>query len=336
MGQAHSQPTKLVHVKHELVKSSVEREVLLHALPVERYRERVIDIKMDFCGCRRCCPDGSVELQETASSLTASFEGRPLKDDEYLRDFSTSAENPVFIRTFLSPPAPIRRHDTHISALPLEILHRQILSILDKKARVAFACTSSHFDAIYKSSPTCDMSRVHCRFNGDEILINAIRMEQSHRVISHVVSKRSDVTMTGKHTALLLALCRNRGPDIVKVLLDPDAGNAIVDTRWMICAHEEICRQLRGNVSQHLWGLRLRNQVRVLAKRRDVLHMLEPFLNAWSSDPLKPDEQDECAICMESHASYTRLNCQHIFGRECIDSWRTTSSTGCPLCRRPF
>jgi hypothetical protein len=327
-----------VHVRHELVKSSVERTVLLHALPLEKYRERVIDIKVHFCGCHRSWPDpidGSVKVPQIAINLTAVLNGRALKDDECLKNLCTSTENPIFIRTFQHPPAPIERHDTHISALPVEILHGHILSILDKNARVAFASTSSHYDAVYKSSPTCDMARVNCRFNGDEILINALRLDQSHRVISHVITERSGITARGKHTAFLLALCRYRGPDIVKLLLDPDAGNEMVDTRWMICADEEIRRHLRYQGLQRVSGTKLRDHVRVLAKRGDVFRMLKPFLDAWSSDPLRPDEQDECAICMESHSSYQRLNCQHYFGSECIDSWRA-SSRSCPLCRTPF
>ncbi len=307
MGQAHSH-SQLVHVKHKLVKSSVETKVLLYDLPLEKYRERVIDIKVGFCGCRRPWPDpinGSVKFPQTAINLIAIFNGRALRDDEWLKHLDTSRENPIHIRTFQHPPAPIRRHDTHISALPVEILHGHLLPILSNSARVAFACTSSHFDAVYKSSPTCDMAKVNCYvLNGDDILIKAISLDQSHRVISRVVTERSDITARAKHTALLLALCRDKGQDIVRVLLDPDAGNAMVDTWWNIRADKEIRRHLHYKGLQRVSGTKLRDHVRALAKRSDVLSMLEPFLNPWSSDPLRPDEQDECAICMESHASY--------------------------------
>ena len=216
-------------------------------------------------------------------------------------DIHATRDNPIILKRYSVYQVP--PHDTKLTALPLEILHGNILSRLDSKDRVALACTSSHFDAIYKSSPTCDMSGTLSELTGDKLLIDAVRTEQSLRVISHLMIERSDTTATGRHAALILALCTEREPAVVHALLDLDSAGDIVDMR------HEFMNSVRPHLPQQLMyaNVRLQELVLNLANRSDVQNMLEPFLHAWSSDPLRPDEPDECAICLESHSSYTRL-----------------------------
>ena len=52
----------------------------------------------------------------------------------------------------------------------------------------------------------------------------------------------------------------------------------------------------------------------------------------WISAVLRPDEDVECVICHESHAAYSRLCCDHVFGASCIKRWFQNSRT-CPQCR---
>ena len=300
------------------------------ALPAESYRNTVSALKDDW---QLYIPYGPLEKDrfpgDRRDSFQFFFDGQKLNEDDLIENIHSTRDKPIILHR---PVYQVPCHDTHITALPLEIVHDHILSILEKRDRVAFACTNSHFDGIYKSSPTCDMSRTRSPLTGDKLLIDAVRTGQSLRIVNHLMTTRSEMTATGKHAALLLALCTKRDPAIVHVLLNLDSARDVVDMR------HDYMNAIRPHLPQRLMyaTVRLRELVEVLAAKSDVQHMLEPYLNAWSSDPLRSDEQDECSICMESHASYTRLNCQHFFGSECIDSWRTTSSTGCPLCRRPF
>ena len=61
--------------------------------------------------------------------------------------------------------------------------------------------------------------------------------------------------------------------------------------------------------------------------------------DVFVSAVLYEGESDVCAICHDSHARYSRLLCNHVFGKECIDVWFATLTsngavyTTCPVCR---
>ena len=278
MGQRHSVP-KIVHVQHEVVKSSVERTVRLRALPLEKYRERVIDLKVDLCGLRRHWPDpidGSVKVPEAALSLQASFEGHVLNNDVYLKNLCTSRERPIHICTFQHHPVRSRQHDTHIYALPSEILVGHIMALLTKQDRLAFACSNRHVDDLYKASPLCDMSKNKSLLDGNETLIDAMRTGQSLRIVRHLLSTRTDLTPVGIRTSLLIALCNGREPGIIQALLDPTSGEDIVDMKqgYMLSV-------VRGHLPRDLQHaqVKLREVVRLLARKPESQHLLRNFLS---------------------------------------------------------
>lgn len=45
---------------------------------------------------------------------------------------------------------------------------------------------------------------------------------------------------------------------------------------------------------------------------------------------------EKCSICIEDVKSETRLNCGHIFCKECIIRYERKGGMNCPNCRRPF
>jgi hypothetical protein len=40
-----------------------------------------------------------------------------------------------------------------------------------------------------------------------------------------------------------------------------------------------------------------------------------------------------CPICMEDNSDNIKLNCQHIFCKDCIKTWLSEQSNTCPICR---
>lgn len=249
----------------------------MRAMLLAKHRVRVKDIKAELCGTQRLWLDsmnGFIELSKATASVKATFKGRTLHDDELLKILGTSREDPIYIRSFQNSPIKIQKHDTQITALPCELLVGHIMPLLSNQDKVSLACTNARLGAMYRSSLTRNMSGSP-RLHGDEILIKALRTDQTLRIVTHLMSVRSELTSEGKNIALLIALCRKRDPEIVRALLDQCTGEEVLsvgykffDQKYYVFrAFEEICKHLpqRGNV-------KLRELVKELAEGRCAEH----------------------------------------------------------------
>lgn len=47
------------------------------------------------------------------------------------------------------------------------------------------------------------------------------------------------------------------------------------------------------------------------------------------------DAECECAICMETGGKFAKLDCDHKFHTNCIQTWLIQSLT-CPCCRKNY
>lgn len=62
-----------------------------------------------------------------------------------------------------------------------------------------------------------------------------------------------------------------------------------------------------------------------------------------NSDKLSKDEFDklqevnncfECTICFENKEQGIKLECNHIFCKDCLEEWLTKTKNTCPVCRK--
>jgi hypothetical protein len=72
----------------------------------------------------------------------------------------------------------------------------------------------------------------------------------------------------------------------------------------------------------------------------DLLSIILPFrkqkkvLSVEQIDNLEKYElYTSCPICMDDKSDNIKLNCQHIFCKDCIKTWLSKQSNTCPICR---
>ena len=65
----------------------------------------------------------------------------------------------------------------------------------------------------------------------------------------------------------------------------------------------------------------------------DVLYNGNSVINFYNLDNDEKDNFDFCTICLDDEKEdLIKLNCNHIYHRECITKWISTNDS-CPICR---